>query len=290
MVAYRFCRPDDIPLLVRAVNECYLVHHPELSPLTVDAFRREMKELDVWPSNSMVALADGDAEPLAVLIGTKRPDEVLVHRLGTRPGHLRRGHARHLVTSLSQKLAVLGPERLVAEVPADDPVVNAFFTAVGWSREAELVDRRRAMPRGSEQPIPEDLVIPVTVAELEGAGALGENPDAAWGRRLATLRARADHLVGAAVATPDQVEAYVIAEPPGEGSVEPLDVLAAGCRDPLRADFLLGLLFRWLSHTARRPLRIPRLAPGELPAEVLGAAGFERDKVWRRYAGEARPL
>jgi hypothetical protein len=92
------------------------------------------------------------------------------------------------------------------------------------------------------------------------------------------------------VATPDRVEAYIVAEPPGEGSVEPLDVLAAGCRDPQRADFLLGLLFRWLSHTARRPLRIARLAPGELPAEVLAAAGFERDRAWVRYAGEARPL
>lgn len=290
MVAYRFCRPDDIPLLVRAVNECFVVHSPELNQISVDDFRREMKELDVWPSSSMVALADGAAEPLAVLIGTKRPEEVLVHRIGTRPDHLRQGLGRHLVTSLSQKLAVLGPERLTVEVPADDPVVNAFFRALGWSREGELVDRLRAMPRGDEQPVPEDLVIPVTVSELEAAGVLADRPEAAWERRLATIRARAEGLVGAAVATPDRVEAWLLAEPPGEGSVDPLDVLTAGCRDPQRADFLLGLLFRWLSHSARRPLRIPRLAAGELPAEVLAAAGFERGKAWLRYAGRARPL
>ncbi|HEX6201845.1 MAG TPA: GNAT family N-acetyltransferase, partial [Thermoanaerobaculia bacterium] len=116
MPSYRFCRPDDIPLLVHAVETCYRPHDPAEPPWSPDSFRRGMREIDLWPSNSMVAL-DTAGEPLAVMIGTKRPDAVAVHRLGVRPDHLRQGHGLHLLTSLSQKLAVLGPDRLVAEVP-----------------------------------------------------------------------------------------------------------------------------------------------------------------------------
>lgn len=297
LVAYRFCRPDDIPLLVRAVNECWGVHYPGARPLTVEDFRREMKVLDVWPSNSMLALA-GD-EPVAVLIGTKRAAAVRVVRVGVRPDHLRQGHGRHLVTSLSQKLAVLGPPRLVAEVPATDHRAQAFLEAVGWRPDGELVDRLRAAPRdGREQPVPEDLVIPVTVAELDAARALDVHPRAAWGRQRETLMARADQLVGAAVATPDRVEAYLLAEPVlswderggDAGDDGPLNVVALGCQDPQRAEFLLGLLFRWLAYTSGRILRIPRLAPGEVPSEALAAAGFEAAGRWLRYVADARPL
>lgn len=133
MVAYRFCRPDDIPLLVSAVNRCYDVHFPAAAPLTVDGFRREVREERLWPSNCMVATA-GD-EPVAVVLGTKTPQEVHVRRIGVAPGHQRRGHGRHLLESLGSKLAVLGPPRLVAEVPVVLGEARAFFAALGWTEE-----------------------------------------------------------------------------------------------------------------------------------------------------------
>ena len=133
MVAYRFCRPDDIPLLVSAVNRCYDAHFPGAPPLTVEAFRREMREAHLWPSNCMIATA-GD-EPVAVVVGTKQPDEVRVSRIGVAREHQRQGHGRHLLDSLGSKLAVLGPPRLVAEVPADLENALAFFAALGWRQE-----------------------------------------------------------------------------------------------------------------------------------------------------------
>ena len=297
MVAYRFCRPDDIPLLVEAVNDCYLAHAPDRGrPMTVDDFRRAMKHVDLWPSNCLLAIDDTGTRPLAVLLGTKRVHEVTVVAVGVHPSHLRDGHARHLLTSLSQKLAVLGPERLVADVPADDPRALALFDAVGWRRERELVDRVRREPSGGGQPVPEDLVIPVTVAELEAAGALTASPDAPLERSVETIRARAERTIGAAVVTPDRVEAFVIAEPVatadgGERPAgRPFEVLAAGCAARERASFLLGLLFRWLSHAAGRPLRLAKTAPGEFDAEVLASAGFEAGRRWIRFAGKARPL
>ena len=279
MVAYRFCRPDDIPLLVRAVNECWRPHSavaPEPAPaLTEEAFRREMKQLDVWPSNSMLAL-DGAGEPLAVSIGTKRPDEVLVHRVAVRPGHQRQGHGRHLLTSLSQKLAVLGPERLVAEVPAANAAAVAFFEALGWTREDELSDRVRAAPAGPpERPVPDGLIVPVTVGELEAAGVLEVSPRAPWQRSLPTLRQRADELVGIAVATPGR-GGGVPAQRAGRGGRGGRRRTAAG--DPRRR--LPRRHARRLPARPPLPLALPHLASravhpadGTRGAAVRGAGG-----------------
>jgi ribosomal protein S18 acetylase RimI-like enzyme len=133
VVAYRFCRPDDIPLLVAAVNRCFDVHFHGTAPLTLEEFRREVREEHLWPSNCMVATA-GSA-PVAVVLGTKEPSEVHVRRIGVAPGHQRQGHGRHLLESLGSKLAVLGPPRLVAEVPAGLGDALAFFAALGWREE-----------------------------------------------------------------------------------------------------------------------------------------------------------
>lgn len=146
MVAYRFCRPDDIPLLVSAINRCYTPHFPAAPALTVDDFRREMREAGLWPSNCMVATA-GD-EPVAVVLGTKAAGEVEVRRIGVAPGHQRHGHGRHLLASLGHKLAVLGPPRLVADVPVTLPAALAFFAALGWREEARVQGEGRGATAG----------------------------------------------------------------------------------------------------------------------------------------------
>jgi ribosomal protein S18 acetylase RimI-like enzyme len=210
--SYRFCRPDDIPLLVHAVETCYRVHDPEEPAWSAESFRRGMREIDLWPSNSMVAL-DTDGEPVAVMIGTKRADEVAVHRLGVRADHLRRGHGVHLLTSLSQKLAVLGPERLVAEVPEDRPAALACFAAAGYRREATLVDWwRPAVEEGATaaEPVPEGLVSELSVGELDGAGVLAGAPASVWCRSRRTLTQSADRLAAAAIVSPDRVEAWLV--------------------------------------------------------------------------------
>jgi len=149
MPSYRFCRPDTIPLLVRALNVCYRPHFPGEEEFTVERFRRAMKELDVWPSNSMVAL-EGE-EPIAVVVGTKREHEVLIHWLGVAPGRERQGHGSHLVMSLSHKLAVLGPPKLAAEVPEDNVAASALFESLGFEDVATLTDW--FLPAGAESPV-----------------------------------------------------------------------------------------------------------------------------------------
>ncbi len=280
MPAYRFCRPDDIPLLVRAVNECYNVHFPGLEPLTVEAYRAEMKELSVWPSNSMVALAGDD--PIAVLIGTKRPHEILIIRLGVRPDHLRQGHGNHLVTSLSQKLAVLGPPRLVVEAPLDLPGVADFFIAAGYRREATYTDWTRA-PHPVE-PVPEGLVIPVTVDELADGGLLEVLPGAAWERTRESLIGCRNVLDGAAIANPERVEAFVLTRQ-GPGC---LDVLAAGCPDRSQEGVFLGLLLRSVIGRSQSPVRVPKLSEDELPPGLLEGLGFEPVRRHGLFGGVAK--
>ena len=74
--------------------------------------RRATREIDVWTSSCMVATAGPD--PIAVLMATKREHESLIWRVGVHPDHLRQGHGRHLMTSLSSKQSILGPPKMVA--------------------------------------------------------------------------------------------------------------------------------------------------------------------------------
>ena len=83
--------------------------------MTPDTFKRSIRDLQVWCSSCMVAFSGSD--PIGVLIGAKRPSGTLIHRIAVHPDHRRQGHGRHLLTSLSSKLAILGPPRIVAEVP-----------------------------------------------------------------------------------------------------------------------------------------------------------------------------
>ena len=118
MSSYRFCRTDDMQLLADAYNACYRPHFDGLAEMTVERFKGLIRELDLWCSSCMVA-SDEAGRPIGVLLAGKREQEKenLIWAVGTHPDHLRQGHARHLMTSLSSKLAILGPPRLLAELP-----------------------------------------------------------------------------------------------------------------------------------------------------------------------------
>ena len=86
----------------------------------------------------MVAFSGSD--PIGVLIGAKRPSGTLVHKIAVHPDHQRQGHGRHLLDSLSSKLAILGPPRIVAEVPETLAPACRLFSASGYVQEALLTD------------------------------------------------------------------------------------------------------------------------------------------------------
>src|SRR5262245_41598082 len=219
MSGYRFCRTDDIGLLVDALNRCWAPHFPEEPPITPAAFKRSIRDLQVWCSSCMVACSGSD--PIGVLIGAKRPSGTLIHRIAIHPEHCRQGHGRHLLTSLSSKLAILGPPRIVAEVPERFAPACALFGASGFEQEAVLTDYLlEHHPDAAERPPAQSdhangarvdgFVIPVTVADLEANGLLEKGPPVCWERSIETLAARKDAIAGLAVASDERIEAYIL--------------------------------------------------------------------------------
>ena len=97
--------------------------------MTPATFKRSIRDLQVWCSSCMVAFAGPD--PIGVLIGAKRPSGTLIHKIAVHPDHCRQGHGRHLLTSLSSKLAILGPPRIVAEIPEALTPACSLFGASG---------------------------------------------------------------------------------------------------------------------------------------------------------------
>src|SRR5436190_20463256 len=190
MTAYRFCRSDDIGLLVDALNRCWAPYFPDEPAMTPDAFKRSIRDLQVWCGSCMVAFSGRDA--IGVLIGAKRPSGTLVHKIAVHPDHRRQGHGRHLLASLGSKLAILGPPRIVAEVPESLAPACELFSACAYVQEALLTDY--VLQREQEDSdVREAFVIPVTVDDLAANGLLGEaDRQVCWNRSVETLIARKD--------------------------------------------------------------------------------------------------
>ena len=135
MPLYRFCRPEDLPMIVQALNACYDVHVPEQPATTVGQFREEMGLISLWPSNTMVVLED--AEPIAVIVGTKRPYGCWIAKLGVRSDHQRQGIGRYIVEALMRKLSIIGPRVISVDVPVDNAAALAFFLKLGFETWAQ---------------------------------------------------------------------------------------------------------------------------------------------------------
>src|ERR687898_3175755 len=210
MTAYRFCRTDDIALLVNALNRCWSPYFPDGPPMTPAAFKRSIRDLQVWCSSCMVAFSGAD--PIGVLIGAKRTSGTLIHKIAVHPDHRRQGHGRHLLASLSSKLAILGPPRMIAEVPETLAPACGLFSASGYVQESLLTDYV-LQPENHLREADHDgrFVIPVTVDDLAANGLLEEaDPQACWERSVETLTARKDDIAGLAVASDERIEAYLL--------------------------------------------------------------------------------
>ncbi|MBI2185701.1 MAG: GNAT family N-acetyltransferase [Acidobacteria bacterium] len=213
MSAYRFCRTDDIGLLVDALNRCWAPYFPDEPAMTPAAFKRSIRDLQVWCSSCMVAFAGSD--PIGVLIGAKRPSGTLVHRIAVHPDHRRQGHGRHLLASLGSKLAILGPPRIVAEVPETLAPACELFRASGYVQEALLTDYVSPFDSRGSAPLAQGgqtsqhaggLVIPITVDDLAANGLLEEaHSQTCWERSVETLTARKDDIAGLAVASDERM-------------------------------------------------------------------------------------
>ncbi len=264
MASYRFCRTDDIALLVDAYNACRGAGCPEPA-LTVDDFKRDAKELGLWASSCMLAFEG--TTPIAVLLGAKQGNANRVYRIVVSASHQRLGHGRHLLDSLRQKVAILGPPRLVAEIPAVLDGACRFFERCGFSPYARFVDFATDAPLAVDRP-EAALVSPATVDELLAAGALAASPPLAWERSLSAIEGRKREIEGLAIASDVRVEAMVLFRSVARGN----EIVRLSTRraEPLAA--LVGALQR------RRggAIVVPKVSAAEVDFAVLEALGFRR--------------
>lgn len=283
MPAYRFCRSDDIALLTEALNACYVGHVPDQAPLSTADFKREIRELNVWSSSCMVASAD--RTPIAVVTGAKRERETLIHRIGVHPDFQRRGHAQHLLESLSQKLAVLGPPRLVAEVPEDLASVARLFESVGYRAEQRFADFTLHQPL--EPPAVAGGVSPAGLDDLLRYGALDPSVSRSWERAIETLQNRKDQLQGLAIASDTRVEACVLFRDLQQQRRREIVALGGAMqRGDGGADawVLLEIAIRVASQAGPMAVTIPRVSSEEISWDRLEAIGFRRERTYTRYA------
>ena len=278
MSSYRFCRTDDVSLLVDALNRCWSPYFPDEPAVTPASFKRSIRDLQVWCSSCMVAFAGAD--PIAVLIGAKRTSATLIHKIAVHPDHVRQGHGRHLLTSLSSKLAILGPPRLVAEVPETFDAARALFGASGYVEEALLTDYVSHAKDDPVHEVPGSFVIPVTVDDLNANGLLGETyPKTSWARAVESLTARKDDLEGLAVASDERIEAYVLF------SGDEILSLRSFVED---GGVRMKQLLAQLSARGVESVRFAKVLRSELSHDLLQALGFRPTGRHLLYATRAQ--
>jgi GNAT superfamily N-acetyltransferase len=280
--SYRFCRTDDVALLVDALNRCWSPYFPGEPPVTPATFKRSIRDLQVWCSSCMVAFSGSD--PIGVLIGAKRPSGTLVHTIAVHPDHVRQGHGRHLLASLSSKLAILGPPRMIAEVPETLAATCGLFSACGYVQEAVLTDYVLPFDSQTSQG-GAGFVIPVTGDDLAANGLLDEaHPQICWERSVETLTARKDDIAGLAVASDERIEAYVLYAKRGMEEAEIVSLRSfiddGGAR--------LKQLLSQLRAQGMRTFRFPKVHPAEISQELLEALGFRPAGGHLLYAARAR--
>jgi GNAT superfamily N-acetyltransferase len=278
LTAYRFCRTDDIGLLVEAYERCRGPEDVAEAALDRDGFKRLIRDLDLWCSSCMVAFEG--REPVGVLLGAKRPESTLVYALRVHPEHRRREHGRHLLTSLSQKLAILGPPRLVAEIPAGREAACAAFSACSWTIESRLTDWHRPATResGTASGMREALA-PVTYDDIAAAGLLGAGLRC-WQRDLPSLAKHSESLSGLAFHSPDRIEAWALWNlSEGAGTL-----WAAGAAPGPFGRIGLSVVLDEIG----APLHLARATPEELDADLLAELGFERGEEHLLFTSQAQ--
>lgn len=182
MPSYRFCRPDDLALLVRAINACYLMHYPDEPTMTAEHLKEQMTVLGVRPGNCMVALER--QEPVGVVVSTKRDTGVWIQAIGCQPAVQRQGIAAQLLEALVRKIAIQRAPEVTVDVPSTNAPALRLFEAAAFTPRGRFVSYHGLLPEGA---VALEQVDTVPVPDLLADLAAWQSLPACWERNAASL-------------------------------------------------------------------------------------------------------
>ena len=286
MASYRFCRSDDVPLLVQAYNECFRPSW-NVEPIDRERFKWWIRVLELWTSSCMVA-TEGE-RLIGVLLAAKRETENNLLAVGVHPDFRHLGHGRHMVTSLGQKLAILGPPKICAEVPADDDRFHTFLEHCDYAAGETLTDHVLEPPFAAST-VPADMVAEIALDELDAAGFPEREAELPWARTPDSIVRRQEYFGSVrvlALAGVDRFEAALVVDEPDPSTRR---VLAVRYAEESRAAALVGGLLRHYASLSDSPIVWEHVHETECTAERANEMGLSPRGAVRRFETTAVPV
>ena len=205
MPSYRFCRPDDLALIIRAINACYLMHYPEAPAMTEERLKEHMTLFQVRPGNCMVALER--QQPVGVVVSTKRDCGVWIQALGCQPAFQRRGIASQLIEALVRKIAIQRAPLVTVDVPTTNTPARRFFEAADFTVRGHYVTYQGFLTGmtgspGSVEAVPPPALLPYY--------APFHTTSACWERNAASLAGYGTLPQGYAYYAQGTIQGYLI--------------------------------------------------------------------------------
>ena len=129
-------------------------------------------------------------------------------------------------------------------------------------------------------------MIPVTVDDLDANGLLGKDyPETCWARSVETLIARKDEIAGLAVATDEQIEAYILYTKRDEDAEVEILSLRSSVDD---GGARLNQLLSQVRSQGTGSLVFRKVHAAEISKELLETLGFHPSGTHLLYAARAR--
>ena len=266
MPSYRFCRPDDLRLIVRAINQCCRIHEPDTPEMTEERLKTHMTLFAVRPGNCMVALERD--QPVAAVISTRREGEAWIQTLGCQPAFQRRGIASQLVEALVRKIAIQRTEDIAVDVPEDNEAALQFFQSVGFEERGGLVTLE-GQPAGPAGPSGEAIEAPAAdlLRDYEEFHAFSP----CWERSADSLTGYGELLQGYAYRDNGTTQGYLLYR-----NATILDLACAPGADAVRVSAML------LNNLAAvSPLTFPKVNTADPLFDILRQQGLKPVRSYR---------
>ena len=266
MPSYRFCRPDDLELIVRAINTCCRIHETDTPEMTEELLKTHMTLFAVRPGNCMVALER--QQPVAAVISTRREGEAWIQTLGCQPAFQRRGLASQLIEALVRKIAIQRTEDIAVDVPEDNEAALQFFHSVGFEERGRLVTLE-GQPASSGGSSGEAVQVPAADL-LRDSQAFHAFPRC-WERSADSLAGYGELLQGCAYRETGITQGFLLYR---DATI--LDLACAPGADAARVSAIL------LNHLpGESPLTFPKVNTDDPLLDVLQRQGLKPKRSYR---------